>query len=379
MKGVNMIYLDYAANTPACEEVIQGFVECEHRFPMNPNSNNPLAKPAKEMLDDAKNRLARVLKIKPNEMIFTSSGTESNNLAIKGIAAEHGARKKHIITSFLEHSSTLGPIGELQKQGYEIDYVQLDTKGKIDFKHLQSLLREDTLLVALCEVDSEVGILQDIHMLSKYIKEHSDALVHIDGTQAVGKVPIHLEYVDSYTFSGHKIYGLNGIACLVLKESVIIEPLHHGGLSISPYRSGTPSLSLIDSLATALSLLETKREENYTYVESLRNELIDFFENYNQIRINSTQASIPFITNITLIDIKAEEMKNQLAEKGFFLSTKSACSSPYAPSRAVYALTKDKKGARSTLRISLSHLTTRDELDAFKEIFDKELRNFNHE
>ena len=374
-----MIYLDYAANTPACEAVINGFVECEKRYPMNPNSNNSLALPAKEKLEEAKNKLADILDIQANEMIFTSSGTESNNLAIKGIAAEHGARKKHVITSFLEHSSMLGPIGELEKKGYHIDYVSLDTKGKIDFEHFKSLLREDTLLVALCEVDSEVGVLQDIYKLSSYVKEHSEAFVHIDGTQAVGKVPVNLNYVDSYTFSGHKIYGLNGIACLVLKESVIIEPLHHGGLSISPYRSGTPSLSLIDSLARALCLLEEKREDNYRYVENLKNVLVDFLNQYDEVCINSTQASIPYMINISFLKIKAEVVKNHLADKGFFLSTKSACSSPNAPSRAVYALTKDKKRARSTLRISLSHLTTHEEIQAFKEAINEELRNINHE
>ncbi len=374
-----MIYLDYAANTPACEAVIQNFGECERQFIMNPNANNPLAIEAKQRLDEAKNRLADILKIKPNELIFTSSGTESNNLAIKGIAGEHGARKKHIITSFLEHSSMLGPIGELEKQGYTIDYVNLQADGRFDLEHLQSLLREDTLVVALCEVDSEVGIHQDIRGIAKCVREHSDAFIHIDGTQAVGKVPVFVEYVDSYTFSGHKLYGFNGSAALVLKESVIIEPLHHGGLSISPYRSGTPSLSLIDSLATALEGLAQKQEQHYAYVKELQGQLLEFFGRYEGIRINSTQRSVPYIMNITLTCVKAEALKNRLAEHGIFVSTKSACSSPYAPSRSVYALTKDKKGARSTLRISLSHLTTQEEIEAFKKIFDIELRKLKDE
>lgn len=374
-----MIYLDYAANTPVCEAVLQGFVECERQFVMNPNANNPLAIEANQRLDAAKICLANNLKIKPNEMIFTSSGTESNNLAIKGIAGEHGARKKHIITSFLEHSSMLGPIGELEKQGYSVDYLNLQEDGRFDLDHLQSLLREDTLMVALCEVDSEVGIHQDIKAVAKCVREHSDAFIHIDGSQAVGKVPVFLECVDSYTFSGHKIYGLNGSAALVLKEDVIIEPLHHGGLSISPYRSGTPSLSLIDSLARALDLLEKNRESHYSYVQGLKEELVDFFKTYTGVRINSTSKSLPYIINLTLKDVKAEALKNNLAHQGIFVSTKSACSSPYAPSRSVYALTKDKKGARSTLRISLSHLTTQEEIAAFKKTFDIELRKLKDE
>ncbi|TCT16058.1 cysteine desulfurase [Natranaerovirga pectinivora] len=364
-----MIYLDYAANTPASEAVIQRFMNCERTYPMNPNSNNPLAEEAKNQLNQGKEAIAKCLQIQPQELIFTSSGTESNNLAIKGIAKEYGARRKHIITSFLEHSSVLGPIEQLAKEGYEIDYVDINQQGQVDIAHLKGLLREDTLLVALCQVDSEMGIIQDIENIGRVIKEESSAFFHIDGTQAVGKIFQSLKYVDSYTFAGHKIYGLNGSAALVLKENVIIEPLHHGGLSISPFRSGTPSLGLIDALAFALSEIEKNRDKNLAYVTSLNEELRSFFKGFDFIRINSTDQSVPFILNITLKGIKAEVVKNELAKKNIYVSTKSACSSPYTPSRAVFALTKDKKGATSTLRISLSHLTTKEELEAFKTAF----------
>lgn len=365
-----MIYLDYAANTPASEAVIQRFMNCEQTYPMNPNSNNPLAEEAKKKLSQGKDQIAKCLQVQPQELIFTSSGTESNNLAIKGIAKEHGAKRKHVITSFLEHSSVLGPIGQLQKEGYEIDYVDIDQQGQVDMAHLKELLREDTLLVALCQVDSEMGIVQDIEGIGLVIKEQSSAFFHVDGTQAVGKVFQSLKYVDSYTFAGHKIYGLNGSACLVLKETVIIEPLHHGGLSISPFRSGTPSLGLIDSLAFALHKMDENLKENYEYVRELNEQLRNFFNQFDFVRINSTEKSVPFILNITLKGIKAEMVKNKLAEQNIYVSTKSACSSPFAPSRAVFALTKDKKGARSTLRISLSHLTTKKVLNQFQVAFE---------
>ncbi len=373
-----MIYLDYAANTPACPEVLEEFIRCEQQFKMNPNSNNLLAKPAQEQLEKVKKQLAACLGIQKSELVFTSSGTEANNLAIKGIAGEHGGRRKHIITSFLEHSSVLGPIGILEKQGYHIDYVDLDCHGQVDLEHLVSLLQPETLLVVLGAVDSELGIAQDIPGICRCIRQHSNAFIHIDGTQAVGKIPVNLEDVDSYTFSGHKIYGLNGIGCLVLMEDVIIEPLHHGGLSISPYRSGTPSLSLITSLGTALALLEENREKHYKHVQKMNDILRQRFGEYTGVCINSTSKSVPYILNITLSHVKAEKMKDMLAKYGFFLSTKSACSSPYAPSRAVYALTKDKKRARSTLRISLSHLTTYEELEGFQHYFEKALRELEN-
>lgn len=366
-----MIYLDYAANTPASKVVINQFIDCEKNFPMNPNSNNPLAQKAKERLNQAINEIAKCLQVKSKELIFTSSGTESNNLAIKGIAKEHGARRKHIITSFLEHSSVLGPIGQLEKEGYEIDYVEIDKQGQVDLNHLKKLLSENTLLVALCQVDSEIGILQDIESIGCLIKEQSSAFFHVDGTQGAGKVLGNLKYVDSYAFAGHKIYGLNGSACLVLKEDVIIEPLHHGGLSISPFRSGTPSLGLINSLAVAINNMNKKIKVNYEYVSTLNKRLRDFFSSYDFVRINSTEKSVPFILNITLKGIKAEVVKDKLAEQNIYVSTKSACSSPNAPSRAVFALTKDKKGARSTLRISLSHLTTKEEINEFEESFTR--------
>ncbi|WP_461206815.1 cysteine desulfurase family protein [Clostridium sp. DL1XJH146] len=365
-----MIYLDYAANTPASGEVIKRFADCELNYPMNPNANNPLAAEAKIKLKKAKEQIAKCLGVHSQELIFTSSGTESNNLAIKGIAKEHGARRKHIITSFLEHSSVLGPIGQLEKEGYEIDYVDIDKQGRVEKEHLKELLRQDTLLVALCQVDSEMGIVQDIEEIGSLIKEKSSAFFHVDGTQAVGKIFKSLKYVDSYTFAGHKFYGLNGSACLVLKEDVIIEPLHHGGLSISPFRSGTPSLALIDSLAFALNKMDENHKENYEYVKGLNEQLRSFFKQFDFVRINSTEESAPFILNITLKKIKAEQVKNKLAEENIFVSTKSACSSPFAPSRAVFALTKDKKAAISTLRISLSHLTTKEEVDIFKASFE---------
>lgn len=364
-----MIYLDYAANTPVSEAVIQRFMDCEKTYPMNPISNNPLAEEAKKKLNQGKDQIAKCLQVQPQELIFTSSGTESNNLAIKGIAKEHGTRRKHVITSFLEHSSVLGPIGQLEKEGYEIEYVDIDQHGQIDRCHLKEILREDTLLVALCQVDSEMGIVQDIEGIGRLIKEQSSALFHVDGTQAVGKIFQSLKYVDSYTFAGHKIYGLNGSACLVLKEQVIIEPLHHGGLSISPFRSGTPSLGLIDSLALALQKMDENLKGNYDYVRQLNEQLRSFFSQFDFVRLNSTKMSVPFILNITLKGIKAEMVKTKLAEQDIYVSTKSACSSPFAPSRAVFALTKDKKGARSTLRISLSHMTTKEELNQFQAAF----------
>ncbi|TCK92647.1 cysteine desulfurase [Natranaerovirga hydrolytica] len=366
-----MIYLDYAANTPASEAVLHRFIECEQAYPMNPNSNNLLAKEGKQRLEQAKEQIAEALAVQPQELIFTSSGTESNNLAIKGIAKEYGARKKHIITSFLEHSSVLGPIGALEKDGYDIEYVEINNEGQVDIAHLKELLREDTLMVALCQVDSEVGIVQDIESIGQVIKENSSALFHVDGTQAVGKLFQSLKYVDSYTFAGHKIYGLNGSACLVLKENVMIEPLHHGGLSISPYRSGTPSLGLIDSLACALSEMNQKMKEQYQYVQALNKALRSFFNTFDCIRINSTNQSVPFILNITIKGIQAESVKDQLSQHNIYVSTKSACSAPLSPSRAVFALTKDKKGARSTLRISLSHWTTKSELEQFQSAFKR--------
>ena len=371
-----MIYLDYAANTPACEEALRTFCDVTREYIANPNSPHPLGLAAKERLDRATEEIAAILHVKAQEIIYTSGASESNNLAIKGAAGQYQAYGKHMITTWLEHSSVNGAMAALQNRGFEIEYVDIDENGLVDLEHLKELLRDDTILVSVCYVDSEIGIRQQVGPIAEILSGYPRCLFHVDATQAAGKIPLEIENVDLVTFAPHKFYGLNGCGVLVKKENVLLEPQIHGGTSTTPFRSGTPALGLIASTAQALQTAVKSREERYETVSGMNRQLRDAFKKYPKVRVNSTKESVPFILNISIAEAKAEQFQSALAGRGICLSTKSACCAANTPSRPVYALTKDRRAALSTLRISLSHLTTQEEIGAFLKAFDECYRQF---
>lgn len=371
-----MIYLDYAANTPPCKEAIQTFAEVSREYIANPNSPHPAGLAAKARLDEATGQLATLLHVKEDEIIYTSGASESNNLAIKGAAEQYQKYGKHIITTFLEHSSVNGAMAALQNRGFEIEYVGLTEDGLVDLEQLAELLRDDTILVSVCHVDSEIGLCQQVGKIAALLEKYPHCLFHVDATQAAGKIPLELDGVDLLTFAPHKFYGLNGCGVLVKKRDVLLEPQIHGGISTTPFRSGTPALALIASTAAAFSIASEKMQERYDDVSALNQTLRRALAKYQNVRMNSTEHSVPFILNFSIKGAKAELIQAELGEQGICLSTKSACCAPNTVSRPVFALTKDRKAALSTLRVSLSHLTTQRELDEFITRFDECYRKY---
>lgn len=363
-----MIYLDYSATTPTNEEVLNTFVKTSRDFIGNPNSLHSLGVQAKKLMNKATEQLANLLHIKAEELIYTSGATEANNLAIKGIIGKYPNRGKQIITTPLEHSSVLEPLNKLEKNGYHIRYVKLNEDGTVNMEHLKQLLdEEDTILVSIAMVSSELGILQPINKIGELIKKYPKCFFHSDITQALGKIPVSLEGVDLASFSAHKFYGIKGIGGLVKKDKVELEPLFDGGNSTTIYRSGTPALALIVSLAKALRLaLETM---NPTYVEQLNQEIQTTVQKMPQVFINSTSKSIPHILNISVYGVKPETLLHALEEHQIYISTMSACSSDKAESLAVKTVTHNKENATSSIRISLSVHTTKREVEEFLSIF----------
>jgi len=366
-----MIYLDYAANTPVDDIVLQTFCEVSKEYIANPNSNYPLGAKANNRLSESTKQIASLLRAMESEVIYTSGASESNNLAIKGAMAKYKKYGKHIITTFLEHSSVTGAISALQGEGYEVDYVDILKSGLVDLEHLKELLREDTILVSICYVDSEIGIKQDIDEISNIIKAYDNCVFHVDATQAVGKIPVSAKNIDLMSFAPHKFYGLNGCGVLIKKENVMLEPQIHGGISTTPFRSGTPALALAAATEKALSIAVSEMQERYEYVATLNQKLREHFKKYPKIKINSTENSIPFILNLSIMGVKSELFQSELEKLDIYVATKSACCAPNTVSRPVYALTKDKKASLSTLRISLSHLTTSEDVEVFLNCFKK--------
>lgn len=365
-----MIYLDYSATTPVNEEVLKVFNKVCLEYPGNSNSLHSLGIKSKELEDYATEKIAKLLKVKPSEIIYTSGSSESNNTAIKGVCNKYKNRGNHIITTNLEHSSVIAPLNYLTKEGFTIDYVKIKDNGLVDIENLKELLTDETILVSISIVDSEIGLRQNINEIGKLLKEYPKCIFHVDCTQGIGKINIDFTNIDLASISAHKFYGLKGIGLLIKKENIVIEPLIHGGKSTTIYRSGTPPLPLIVSLMKALELIVPNIDKNYEYITKLNNIIKDKLSTYELVHINSTENSIPHILNFSLLKIKPETFIHALEEYNIFISTKSACSKSNTISSSVYALTKNEELSYQTLRISLSYLTTLEEVNKFLEVFD---------
>ena len=364
-----MVYLDYSATTKTNEEVLNSFVKSSNEFIGNPNSLHNLGIKSNNIIESASNQIANLLNIKPSEIIYTSGASESNNLAIKGICDKYKNRGKHVITTELEHSSIYGPINYLIDNGYNVDFVKLDENGLVDLKDLESLMTDDTILVSINAVNSEIGILQPVKEIANIVKKYPKCFFHSDMTQAIGKINVNLENIDLISFSAHKFFGIKGIGVLIKKEKIELEPLIHGGKSTTNYRSGTPCTPLIISISKALRLALDKIDEKYKYVENLNIYLKEGLKKYDKVKINSNNKCIPHILNISVLGVKPETLLHALEEYDIYISTQSACSASNAKSKAVLALTNDIDRSSSSIRISLSSITTKEEINYFLDKF----------
>ena len=273
-----MIYLDYSATTPISKEVLDTYVKVSEEFIGNVNSLHSLGVKSKKLEEQSTRQIAALLGVNSNEIIYTSGATEGNNTVIKGICSLYKNRGNHIITTELEHESILAPLSYLQKEGFKISYVKLKKNGTVDLDNLKELLTDETILVSLASVSSELGILQPIEEIGKLLKEYPKCFFHVDITQSVGKVKVDLTDVDLATLSSHKFYGPKGIGVLVKKANVNILPLIHGGKSTTNYRSGTPALPLIAATAKALRLAMDNLDTQYQHVLKLNQMYLYFIQ-----------------------------------------------------------------------------------------------------
>lgn len=365
-----MIYLDYTAHTPACKQAIDAFLEAEANCLGNANARHAAGIAANQMMEEARDQIACLFHVQPDEIIFTSGASESNNTAIQGIvyASRHFGR--HIITSPLEHPSVSGCLTALQERGYEIDVLPIGADGQIDLDALRRTLRPDTVLVTLCAVDSELGVIQPVEKASEIIREFPYCRLHMDATQAIGKIPTDFNWADTVSLSGHKFGGITGSGLLFKKKEIEMEPLIHGGVSTSLYRSGSPAVSLGVSLSAAMEAAMAERDVHLQKVWSLNQYLRAELQKRN-VRIHSPADAMPHILNVGVDGIKGREIRDMLNLRGIYVSVKSACSVENTPSRAVYAVTGNRRQALESWRISLSHLTSEEELASFLEAFDK--------
>lgn len=370
------LYLDYAANTPVDEEVLKTFNDTTLKYFANPNATHGLGVKVNEKINKTTDKIINLFnkntRLDSNmEIVYTSGSSESNNLAIKGVAQTYKENGKHIISTFLEHSSVSSPLSYLKEQGYEIDIVGITSDGKVDLEELKRLIRDDTILVSVCYIDSEVGNIQPIQEIAELVSKYPKCFLHVDATQAIGKTEVDFNGVDLISFSPHKFYGLNGFGGLIKKKDIVLEPLINGGTSTTIYRSGTPVVGQICALEKALELAFDNFKERYNYVTNLNEKLRNKLLKYDNVKINTVSKNNPYILNISVNGIKAVEFKKKLEEYGVCVSIKSACTVTITPSRIVMSMTRDRKRAFASWRISLSHLVLEEDIEKFLNIFDK--------
>jgi len=280
-----MIYLDNSATTAPNEEILTSFIEVNKRFYANPASLHHAGKAAETLLERSRAQILSIVGATDGEVIFTSGGTEANNLAIIGLARAFHLRGNHIITTAIEHPSVLYAVEQLEKEGFEVDYLSVDGHGLISLEELKSKLRRDTILVSIMHVNNEIGTIQPIEECAKIIKEQSRAIFHSDTVQSFGRLPITLtgDGPDAITVSAHKIHGLKGSGVLITRKGIIPEAINFGGGQEAGLRSGTVSVPDATAIAKAMRLSVAKN--NNELYSKWRQRLVDYVKDFQDVQV----------------------------------------------------------------------------------------------
>ncbi|WP_301108444.1 cysteine desulfurase family protein [Sporosarcina sp.] len=362
------MYFDHSATTKADERVLQTFVEVSSAYYANPASLHAAGKQSEKLLERARFQLLEIIGMGLTEGIFTSGGTEANNLAIIGYAMTNQHKGRHLITTQIEHSSVLNTFQYLETQGFDVEYLTVDNEGRISIEELRSRLRRDTLLVSIIHVNNEIGTIQPIAECAKVIHRESRAVFHSDCVQSFGKlVPGDFQDApDLLTLSGHKIYGIKGSGFLAYRKNLRIQPISFGGGQEGGLRNGTVSVPHAAALAKAARLM--KEENNLEKFAQWRNELIQFFSEIEDCRVLAPNASVPYILAVAFKNITGEVAVNFLQEKGIYVSTSSACSSKTeGVSHVIEAIGVPKNFEKGVIRISLGKDQTIEEIQQLKD------------
>lgn len=367
MADKNFVYLDNAATTIPSKEVVALYNDIEINHFANSGSIHKLGVDSLALLNKARESLLNSFGVKDYKVYFTSSATEANNLAIKGVARKYSSRGKHLITTNVEHPSVLQCFKQLEKEGFEVTYLEVNSEGIIEPKVLEDAIRKDTILVSIMSTNNEIGSINPIKELSQIAHKNPKTFFHVDVTQDVGKTKLDYNDADMFSFSGHKVHGLKGSGALIAKSTIVFEPIISGGSQEGGMRSGTVSVALACALAKAVKNsfpLKNIEEKQHFLLENLRKIPV--------ISLNSSEKCSPYIVNFSLTEKKAAVVVEALSNKGIYVSSVSACHSKGEQfSYVVKALGKDDRLAHNTIRVSLSNDTTFEDL----EMFIKELKN----
>ena len=366
-----MIYLDNAATTKPNQAVLYSFLKVSAKAYYNANSPHQMGLQSEKILLQAKSRVKEMLNLNNNtDVIFTSGATESNNIALKGIALRKKQFANVIITSVLEHPSVLEVMRYLETQGFILKYVNVTPNGQIDINHLEQLMTDNVGLVTCMYVNNVMGQIQPIKEIGSLLKQYPKAHFHVDGVQALGKIPMQLENVNSVSFSGHKFNGLKGQGILIIDNKEKIEPTVFGGGQEYGIRSGTVNLAMNVSLVKAMEIaIQNLNELNHRL--SRYNKVIrESLSQYKGVYINSPENSAPHILNIAFPGVKGEVLVNAFSKLDIMVSTTSACSSKREKlNEVLLAMDIEDNRIEGSVRLSMGETTTEKDIEQFKDKF----------
>ena len=363
------IYLDYSATTPVDPRVAEKMIQC---LSLEGNFGNPASRShvfgwrAEEAVEDARRQVADLIHADPREIVWTSGATESDNLAIKGVAHFYSKKGKHIVTSRIEHKAVLDPCRQLERAGFEVTYLDPDSDGLITPEMVENALRDDTILVSLMHVNNEIGVINDIEAIGDLTRSRKIAF-HVDAAQSVGKIPLNMATmkVDLLSISAHKLYGPKGIGVLYVrrKPRIRLEAQMHGGGHERGMRSGTLATHQIVGMGEACHIAAAEMDSERTRLVALKDRVLSQLTDLEEVHVNgSLKQRVPGILNISFAFVEGESLMMSL--KDLAISSGSACTSAsLEPSYVLRALGLSDELAHSSLRISLGRFTTEAEVD----------------
>lgn len=360
------VYADYAATTPVKPEVIEEMMTIYKSHFGNPSSIHSIGRDARRYLDESRRTVAKLFNAKPSEVIFTSGATESNNTAIKGIVYANEHLGNHIITTKIEHHSVLHVFEQLEKEGYDVTYLDVDDTGAIDLDQLKEALTNDTILVSIMFVNNEVGTVEPMYDIEDIVSE-SNALLHVDAVQAIGHLDVNFEdfKMDTLSLTAHKFGGPKGVGVLLVRDKTPIEYSQLGGEQETKRRGGTENLAQIVGLTKALELAHKNRDNNNLHLMQLKELFL----------VSLQERAIPFEVNGSMVDttghilnlyfpfIDVETMLTLLDLANIYVSSGSACTAgSTTPSHVLAAMYEDEERAKHSVRFSFNELTTDQEI-----------------
>lgn len=381
--GDNMIYFDNSATTAMDAAVLQTYQQTAQRVIGNPSSLHRLGEEASQLLRRARQQIADIMHCQPHEIVFTSGGTEGDNLVLKGTAIEKRAFGNHIIVSAIEHPAVLETAHQLSQLGFDVDLAPVTKDGVVDVESFKQLLRDDTILVSVMAVNNEIGTVQPIQEISDVLEAYPNVHFHVDAVQAIGKIPLDrylTPRVDFATFSAHKFHGPRGTGFVYWKDGKRLAPLLNGGGQESNRRSGTENVPAIVAQARALRLLTEDEEKKQHYERQMIASLRDGLEKYDKVTIftpNDDAITAPHILCFGIDGVRGEVLVHAMEQHDIYISTTSACSSrKHLPAGTLKAMNVPQNKAETAVRISLDSYNKADELAKFMSVFNQLYERF---